>query len=279
MPSRIVVISELASDHPGYDLRASAAAGALIEALVDAEARHFWHLTRNRFILLRLQKLGLAPGARLIDIGCGSGGVAAALARAGYRVSGVDGHRALLEVAAARPETLTLWLHDLARGLGEVPERGHDAAALFDVLEHLDEPALALADALRCVRPGGLVVGTVPALMCLWSGIDVRSGHRVRYSVRTLCRLLREVPGAELIEIVPFNRLLVPLLWIQRLFVGSDAGTERLIRSLEVPPAPVNALLAGLVQLEQRLEPWLGRTSLQGASLWFALRKHSRMQA
>jgi len=273
VPSKIRLVSELAGDHPGFDLARDGAADVAVEALRAAENRHFWYLTRNRFILDRLRRLGLGPGARLIELGCGSGSVAAALARAGFDVTAVDGHRALLEVAARRPESLTLWLHDLARGVDALPDRSFEAAGLFDVIEHLDAPAAALQDALRCVRPGGLLVGTVPALMGLWSGIDERAGHKVRYTTRTLRELLRSVAGAATLEVVPFNRVLVPMIWLQRQVVGRGADTAHAIQNLAVPVWPVNAALGGLVAVEQRLSPLLDRSGLEGSSLWFALRR------
>lgn len=273
MPSRILTVSELAGDAAGFDLTSDGSGAALVRALLAAEARHFWHTSRNRLIVSRLRELGVEPSARLIDIGCGSGGVAAALSRAGYDVAGVEGHRVLIEAAARRPETLTLWLHDLGRGLGEIPERDYDVAALFDVIEHFDDPPTVVAEAVACVRPGGWVVGTVPALMWLWTGIDARSGHRLRYTTAELRTQLQRVPGTTLEAVVPFNRVLVPLLWVRRLFMGRDDSVEHLIRSLAVPPAPLNALLAGLIRIEQSLAGLLDRTPLPGASLWFALRK------
>jgi SAM-dependent methyltransferase len=279
MPSEIFTVSELAGDAAGYDLTGDGSGAALVRALLDAEARHFWHTTRNRLIVSRLRRLGVAPGARLLELGCGSGGVAAALSRAGYRVTGVEGHRVLIEAAARRPESLRLWLHDLGRGLRELPERGHEVAALFDVIEHVDDPETLVAEAVGCVRPAGWVVGTVPALMWLWTGIDVRSGHRLRYTAATLRPVLERVPGATLVEIAPFNRVLVPLLWSHRLVLGRGDTTADLIRSLAVPPPSVNSLLAALIRLEQGLAGLLDRTPMPGASLWFALRKNAAPQA
>jgi SAM-dependent methyltransferase len=279
MPSEILTVSEMAGDDAGYDLESDRSGAALVRALLDAQARHFWHNTRNRLIVSRLRRLGVPAGARLVDLGCGSGGVAAALSRAGYRVTGVEGHRVLIEAAARLPESLTLWLHDMRRGLGALPERGHDVAALFDVIEHVDDPVALVAEAMACVRPQGWVVGTVPALMWLWTGIDVRAGHRLRYTTVTLQKALLRVPGARLVEIVPFNRVLVPLMWIQRLLVGRGDTTEDLIRSLAVPPLPVNALLAGLIRIEQGLAGLLDHTPLPGTSLWFALRKDASTRA
>jgi 2-polyprenyl-3-methyl-5-hydroxy-6-metoxy-1,4-benzoquinol methylase len=268
MVATIRVFSQLDPAHEGYDVSAE----SMVRALFAAEARHFWHLTRNRLIAGRLRALGLAPGARLIELGCGSGGVANALAQAGYAVTAVDGHRSLLEIAAARPGPLTLWQHDLRLGTDGFPERDFDAAGLFDVIEHLDDPAAGLAAALRCVRPGGLLLGTVPALMGLWSNVDVAAGHKTRYSKRRLAALLAGVAGARLREVTYFNRVLVPLLWLRRLGARTASAAE-VARDLSVPAAPINHALKAIVLAEHRLGPVLDRTPLPGSSLWFALQR------
>ena len=267
--------SGLVPDDPAFDVsRADDVA-----ALHDAEDRHFWHLLRNRIIEGRLRSLGLRPGMRILDLGCGSGCVAAHLGRRGYEVTGVDGHESLLETARSRAPH-QLWLcRDLARGTRDLFPRTtppFDAVALFDVLEHLDDPASALVDALAWTKPGGVVVGTVPALMLLWSSIDERSGHKLRYSRKTLAALLERVKGrgqgARLAQLAPFNRTLVPWMWAQRHTVARGGGAADSIRNLAVPWWPVNRAFYGMVMLEHRLAPFLDRTPVEGASLWFAMR-------
>jgi hypothetical protein len=150
---------------------------------------------------------------------------------------------------------------------------------LFDVIEHLDDPLQALADALRFAEPGGYVVGTVPALMSLWSSIDVHAGHKTRYSLRTLRAALAGLEGATVLEITPFFRSLVPLLWAQRRWIGkSDRAAPRdhaaaAVDNLRVPPLPINASLLAMATAEHALAPLLGALSVPGASLWFALVK------
>ena len=189
--------SGLLPDDPAFDVSDEGD----VRALHAAEDRHFWHLSRNRIIDARLGSLGVRPGARILELGCGSGCVAAHLGRMGYRVTGVDGHPSLLEVARARAPEQTWLLRDLALagGVGELPSDSlapFDVVALFDVLEHLEDPVSALDGALSRAKPGGLVVGTVPALMSLWSSIDEHAGHKVRYSRATLSALLSRVRGA-----------------------------------------------------------------------------------
>jgi 2-polyprenyl-3-methyl-5-hydroxy-6-metoxy-1,4-benzoquinol methylase len=257
----------IAPSDPDYDISDRAA----LEALRRAEDRHFWQVSRARMIARRLSKLGLRRGASLLDLGCGMGCVSAVLARAGYQVTGVDGHQRLLDVAAQRSPESRFLCRDLRQGVGDLGNASSDAAGLFDVIEHMAEPMAALEGALSCVRPGGLLVGTVPALMWLWSSIDNSSGHKVRYERDTLRRVLIQVRGAALLSIAPFNRVLVPLLWLHRRRVGR--GQSRSVENLTVPWGPVNAAMLALLNFENALAPALDATPLPGASLWFALRK------
>lgn len=268
MSANIQVFSELPEDEPSFDIR-----GDAVRALAAAEQAHFWHLTRNRILADRLFSMGARPPARILELGCGGGCVTAHLAGLGYDVVGVEGHRRLLEMAASRAPNAGFWLHDLRRGTGELPARDFEVAALFDVIEHLEDPLATLNDAVRCIRPGGLVVGTVPALMSLWSEVDERAGHKTRYSQSSLRALLGRVANAKIVEIAPFNRTLVPLLWLQRRLFAQRSTGAATSSNLSIPPWPLNQALHRLVMAEHRLAPWLDRTPIEGASLWFALRK------
>jgi 2-polyprenyl-3-methyl-5-hydroxy-6-metoxy-1,4-benzoquinol methylase len=269
-PKNVRVLSALDQGHDGFRIDEDRA----MRALWRAEREHFWHRSRNHYIAARLAKLGVHPPASIIELGCGSGCVTAYLARLGYTVTGIDGHPRLVFQAATRAPRATFVVHDLSEGLdllGDEPPA--DVVALFDVIEHLDGPASVLEGALSLVKPGGLLVGTVPALMALWSDVDVQAGHRTRYSAKTLRALLASVRGAAIRELAPFNRALVPMLWAQRkLVVGADtASTSE--NNLRVPPPPLNAALYSLLRAEHRASALLDLLPLPGASLWFALRK------
>jgi SAM-dependent methyltransferase len=260
---------ELSPNDPAFDISDEAD----VAALLRAEEQHFWHRSRNRYILAKLARLGALPGARVVELGCGAGCVAAELAGAGYELTGIDGHRALVDVAAARAPGAEFHCWDLREGASELPDRTFDVACLFDVIEHLDEPVRALDTALRLVRPGGYVVGTVPALMALWSGIDEHAGHKTRYSASTLRGVLERADGARVVAVTPFFRTLVPIMWAQRRLIGRRAGAVAAVRNLTVPPRPVNTALLAMVTFEHLMAPALDKTPLPGASLWFALRR------
>ncbi len=237
-----------------------------------AEERHFWHQARNELIASSLARLGVLPPARVLDLGCGGGCVTAFLARLGYSLTGVDGHLSRVLDAARRAPGASFLVHDVRGGLQGVGAP-FDAVGLFDVIEHLDEPTAALQQALSITRPGGVVVGTVPALMALWSDADVLAGHHLRYDLHTLRQVLQRVEGAEKIEVRWFNRLLVlPTWWARRVrSATSEQGNE----SLTVPQEPLNRALLTALRWEQGLFAKRSSSRIPGASLWFSLRKQA----
>ncbi len=268
LPPNVQIATPLPEDHAGFDV----SEGRAMQALARAEDRHFWHRARNELLARKVRELGVPAGAKVLELGCGGGCVTAHLSRVGYDVTGVDGHLSLVRRAAERAPGARFVVQDLARGKGPLEGGAYDVVALFDVLEHLEDPGLALESALSLARPGGgFVIGTVPALMALWSQVDVQAGHRLRYERRGLERLLGGLAGARVVEVVPFNRVLVPLLFAQRrVVVKGDVGATS-ESNLRVPPTPVNHAMLALCRAETRLGAALARTPLPGASLYFAM--------
>jgi cyclopropane-fatty-acyl-phospholipid synthase len=115
---------------------------------------------QRRKLDLICTKLRLAPGARLLDIGCGWGGLAAhAAEHYGATVHGVTLSAAQLEVARARTakfgDRVTLELRDY-RTLDAAEQ--YDAVAQIGMFEHvgIDNHDTFFAQMARLLKPGGL---------------------------------------------------------------------------------------------------------------------------
>jgi SAM-dependent methyltransferase len=120
----------------------------------------------------------LPPTAyRVLDVGCSYGyGSAALLAGppAGRTVVGVE--RDPEAVAAAQHEYPWLAILWGDAGALPVPDGCADALLLLDVIEHLADPAEAIAEARRTLRPGGTLVLSVPRRGPL-SGLDALNAY------------------------------------------------------------------------------------------------------
>lgn len=109
--------------------------------------------------------LGLAgdvAGRRVLDVGCGSGPLAADLRTTGATVHGFDASRAMVELARARlGDAVDLRVADLAEPL-PYGDDDFDVAVASLVLHYLEDWAAPLAELRRVLRPGGRLVVSVP---------------------------------------------------------------------------------------------------------------------
>ncbi|MEO0015592.1 MAG: hypothetical protein RL589_73 [Actinomycetota bacterium] len=74
----------------------------------------------------------------------------------------------------------------------KLPDNCLEAIGLFDVIEHLSNPQDILQEVHRVLKPGGLLLISVPAYQWLFSNFDLQIGHFRRYSRKSLQKLLSE---------------------------------------------------------------------------------------
>lgn len=104
-----------------------------------------------------LDATGVGAGTRVLDVGCGGGGLARAAVARGALVHGVDGDPSAVALAGSLVPEATFAVGD-ASDLGEVGPV--DVAALVQLVAHLRDPRRALTEAAR-VAPDGLVAVTM----------------------------------------------------------------------------------------------------------------------
>lgn len=171
------IAPELAQRGAGFQPEAFAELAAL-------EAGNFWFRARNRLIVWALRR-HFPQMRRYLEIGCGTGYVLAGVAEAypQARLTGSEVFSVGLPYAARRAGKAELLQMD-ARRIPYVEE--FDVIGAFDVLEHIEEDEVVLAEMLRALQPGGGIVLTVPQHPWLWSRQDEFACHVRRYRVGEL---------------------------------------------------------------------------------------------
>jgi SAM-dependent methyltransferase len=228
------------------------------EEMARLQNRHWWFLGRRQIMRSMLASLDLPGGARILEVGSGTGSNLALLSEFG-RVVGLE--MSGEAIAFARAQGLEVpgkvQLH-----LGRCPEdlamfqQPFDLICLFDVLEHIDDDRSALAALASLLKPGGSLLISVPAYQWLWGPHDESLHHKRRYRQGDLVRLCGET-GLEVVRSTYFNSLLLPVAMAARVWDKLRGGKQA--SGTRLPAAPVNTGLKEVFAFERHL---LKRVSL-----------------
>lgn len=216
------------------------------ETLFRVEDQHWWYRQLRRVLHLHLDRyLPNWRDAAILDAGCGTGGNLAHLPGAGRRV-GLDFSPDALAHARQRQ------LASLVRGtVTSLPfaASSFDAAISMSVIYHqwVADPADALREIHRVLRPDGLLFVDVPAYESLTSPHDVAVMTARRFTAPTLRSLVAEC-GFEVLRVTYWNSLLFPVVWAARRLKFLPEGDD--LETTEAKPGGRNGLLDMAMRVE-----------------------------
>jgi SAM-dependent methyltransferase len=154
---------------------------------MDRHGRNYWwYRGKQAFVQEFCRRLGVRPGGRVLDLGCGTGTLFEFLEGWGD-VTGLELSADALILAKAHSDV------PLVRAsIDAIPFRKHSYKfiAVFDCLEHLIDDRKAMTQVLDLLTPGGWVAVSVPAFRFLTSWRDYQLRHMRRYSANQLQVLL-----------------------------------------------------------------------------------------
>jgi SAM-dependent methyltransferase len=149
----------------------------------------------RRMLIFRALDLARAEDPiRLLEIGSGQGDLSREIKERHPRVElvGLDLSHTGVAIAQAKVPTGTFFQQDLTLPLA-IPDRYRGwatHAVCSEVLEHLDDPRVAMRNIRSCLAPGGRLVITVPAGPM--SAFDRHIGHRAHFTPERLERVIEE---------------------------------------------------------------------------------------
>ena len=228
------------------------------------EGSFWWYRALHAVVAQRVTGLSLPVSAKILDAGCGTGGMLAHLLKTApqYQYTGLEWNEDAVSMAAAKTGL------EIVRGsVNTMPFADGEFAAILsqDVLYHrnVDEKNM-LRECHRCLQKDGHLLLQVAAFQWMASAHDEHVHGARRYNAAQLRALLTET-GFEIVNVGYWNSLLFPLMMLQRLTVGKSKANS----DVAPPPAWLNQLFHSILDSERRWHLCLPF----GGSVWIHGRK------
>lgn len=201
---------------------------SLFDRFYDLRNRNFFYRGRARIIEALLKsdagKIICRPGKiKIVDVGFGHGSKVSKDSLPDAITVGVDINYNSLSRIKDRVGADTVLVNADIRALPF--KESFDMAMALDILEHVDDDALALDMIYRSCKKGALLIMTVPATPSMYGRFDRLAFHKKRYSAEELRKKL-EKAGFSVKKLSYFISILFPLIYLYRklreLFVRRD---------------------------------------------------------
>lgn len=193
---------------------------------------------------------GMLPAeARVLDAGCGTGGLLRRLGEThpAWQLTGLDSSPLACELARQRTG------REIIQGaVAALPfaAAAFDAVVSCDVVCQVNDPAAVVREFHRCLKPGGVMVLTMPAYQWMYSYHDQEVGNLRRYS-RGEVRELLQGAGFSIRRDTYWNMLPFPLAVLRRkVFPPKKPASD-----VQLFPGPLEAAFSAAMALEHA---WLG---------------------
>lgn len=243
---------------------------------LELEAEHWWFQGRRTIFISLLDRFlgrGRREGRRLMDVGCGVGGMLTQLEEYGVTI-GTDVVFKGLECCAERGYPRLVASHAPA---SPFLDSSFDCITAFDALEHIEDDVGTMREIFRMLKPGGIFIASGPSYNLLYSQQDRNAHHLRRYSRGELTSKAKQV-GFEIQKASYINFLLFPailpivLALHLRYILSPKAGDSRGGSNIGIGiPGWANRTLAAIFKSEARILKFVSAPT--GHSLVMVARK------
>jgi ubiquinone/menaquinone biosynthesis C-methylase UbiE len=169
----------------------------------------------------------------ILNAGCGAGDLSLDLAALGHRVLGIDLSTDYIRLA--RGNAATAGVENCSFLVSSIEDfhtdEEFDCVVATDVLEHIEDDKAAWDKLVRLVKPGGMLLITVPAGQWLFGFHDEALGHYRRYSHQQLARLIAQSCRIDALRYFGFSLIPVCYLyskWLRKPYpVGASGDSAK----------------------------------------------------
>jgi len=219
------------------------------------EAGYWLFRARRELLVTLIRRTGGSPDSKILDAGCGGGLLISLLRKKGYKdIFGIDLSKMMVGLCRERG-IINVSRQDCTETTFD--DNFFDVIIAADVLEHLEDDAVALREWKRILKNNGRLIITVPAFDFLWSHHDEICHHYRRYSKPDLISAL-SAANYSVGRVSFWNcSLFFPLALMrifQKIFLRGKAGQSDQL--YELNPF-INNLLFQLLRLENRIINWI----------------------
>lgn len=217
--------------------------------MANTESNHWWFVGRRYILRSFLSSLTIPNDAKILELGCGTGGNLQMLSEFGD-TSAVEMDAIAIDIARKKVgDNCNIKQGNAPDNIPDFNTK-FDLICMFDVLEHIDKDMETLSTLKHLLNHRGLLVITVPAYQWLYGTHDVFLHHKRRYYQGHLRKEVASL-GFCIRKISYFNTLLFPLALVarlkDRLFPGKQAT------GAGTPSAPINSLFKLIFTFEWNL--------------------------
>jgi 2-polyprenyl-3-methyl-5-hydroxy-6-metoxy-1,4-benzoquinol methylase len=229
-----------------------------------------WLMIVRRSIALNMIKLysDKSPQEmKILDFGCGSGYFVSKLRDAEYQAQGLDISAEAIQYGQ-RQGIQDIDVLDAHRF--NFADRCFDCVLSLDVIEHLEDESWALQEFERILKPGGILIMTVPAFTFLWGVQDKAAHHFRRYSMSQLLKKVKSSTRLSILRKSYFNFFLfLPIAAFRLMSRWFNIGNRE--SDFEINNELVNRVLLKIVDFERLILKYINFPV--GVSILLVLRK------
>jgi SAM-dependent methyltransferase len=241
-------------------------------AMALCESRMWWYSCLHKLTLQEIRKNFIGNNPRILDAGCGTGGLLSRLIENGFtQVYGFDLSPDAIEYAKRHNGINVLQL-DITNFSAGFPGDLFDIVISHDILCLLNnaDSSRALSQMLSVLKPGGVLLMNLPAFRAFNGTHDIAVAIKQRYSKKAVQKLVGV--QAEIKKIIYWPFLLSPAIFIIRAMQRLQPGIvkkQTVTSDVKMPPLWLNKILYAITNFENNYfqkKPW-------GSSIFIVLRK------